>query len=296
LDRRAARAVIPVLKTRMMMKNEPLEDTLPGDPMTAYTDPDFMGSKEARPIRILAEYLQPQKQFRIRKVDDTILFFGSARLKSRETADAMLEAAKKTGEGVEIAERAVKLSKYYEEARELAYKLTKWSQELKPEGERRFVICTGAGPGIMEAANRGAHEAGGETIGLGITLPMEEQNNPYITPGLNFEFHYFFTRKFWFLYPAKALVLMPGGFGTLDELFETLTLLQTRKMKKRLPVVLFGEEYWDKVLNLEALVEFGTINASDLDLMHRTSSVDDAFAYITSELEKEAVANPGESL
>ncbi|TRO94565.1 LOG family protein [Glycocaulis profundi] len=264
--------------------------------MTAYTDPDFMGSKEARPIRILAEYLQPQKQFQLRKVDDTILFFGSARLKSRETAEAMLEAARKTGEGVEIAERAVKLSKYYEEARELAYRLTKWSQELKPEGERRFVICTGAGPGIMEAANRGAHEAGGETIGLGITLPMEEQNNPYITPGLNFEFHYFFTRKFWFLYPAKALVLMPGGFGTLDELFETLTLLQTRKMKKRLPVVLFGEEYWDKVLNLEALVEFGTINASDLDLMHRTSSVDDAFAYITEELRKEAVANPGESL
>lgn len=278
------------------MKKVPLEDTLPGDPMTAYTDPDFMGSKEARPIRILAEYLQPQKQFQLRKVDDTILFFGSARLKSRETAEAMLEAARKTGEGVEIAERAVKLSKYYEEARELAYRLTKWSQELKPEGERRFVICTGAGPGIMEAANRGAHEAGGETIGLGITLPMEEQNNPYITPGLNFEFHYFFTRKFWFLYPAKALVLMPGGFGTLDELFETLTLLQTRKMKKRLPVVLFGEEYWDKVLNLEALVEFGTINASDLDLMHRTSSVDDAFAYITEELRKEAVANPGESL
>jgi uncharacterized protein (TIGR00730 family) len=280
----------------MMMKTEPLEDALPGDPMTAYTDPGFMGSKEARPIRILAEYLQPQKQFRLRKVDDTILFFGSARLKSRETAEAMLEAARRTGEGLEVAERAVKLSKYYEEARELAYRLTKWSQELKPEGERRFVICTGAGPGIMEAANRGAHEAGGETIGLGITLPMEEQNNPYITPGLNFEFHYFFTRKFWFLYPAKALVLMPGGFGTLDELFETLTLLQTRKMKKRLPVVLFGEEYWDKVLNLEALVEFGTINAADLDLMHRTSSVDDAFAYITEELRKEAVANPGDSL
>jgi len=148
----------------------------------------------------------------------------------------------------------------------------------------------------MEAANRGARDAGGETIGLGITLPKEEQNNPYVTAELNFEFHYFFTRKFWFLYPAKALVLMPGGFGTLDELFETLTLLQTRKMKKRLPVVLFGSEYWDKVLNLEALADFGAINHADLDLIYRTDSVEDAYTYIVDELCKYALPNPGKGM
>lgn len=270
-------------------------DTLPGDPVEAYFNADFLNSPTARPLRILAEYLQPKERFEQRQINDTILFFGSARILPADVAQDRLKAAQAAGgaDAVTLAERAVKMSRYYEDARELAKRLTHWSVNLDPCDGRRFVVCTGAGPGIMEAANRGAMEAGGETVGLGITLPMEEQNNPYVTPDLNFEFHYFFTRKFWFLYPAKALVLMPGGFGTLDELFETLTLLQTRKMKKRLPVVLFGTEYWDKVLNLEALVEFGAINAADLDLIHRTDSVDEAYEYITGELCAYALRNPG---
>jgi len=270
-------------------------DTLPGDPLEAYFNPDFMNSPTARPLRILAEYLQPKERFEQREINDTILFFGSARILPADVAQARLDAAQADGgeDAVKLAQRAVRMSRYYEDARELANRLTHWSLNLEPCGGRRFVVCTGAGPGIMEAANRGAMEAGGETVGLGITLPHEEANNPYVTPDLNFEFHYFFTRKFWFLYPAKALVLMPGGFGTLDELFETLTLLQTKKMKKRLPVVLFGTEYWDKVLNLEALVEFGSINAADLDLIHRTDSVDDAYTYIVDELCEYALPNPG---
>lgn len=279
-----------------MKKTEFVSETLPGDPVEAYVNPDFMGSPDARPLRILAEYLYPQKQFAKHRIDDTILFFGSARIPAPDEADAGLEKARAAGADTKAAERAVFMSQYYGATRELARRLTEWSLNLEDCQERRFVICTGAGPGIMEAANRGARDAGGETIGLGITLPKEEQNNPYVTPDLNFEFHYFFTRKFWFLYPAKALVLMPGGFGTLDELFETLTLLQTRKMKKRLPVVLFGSEYWDKVLNLQALADFGAINQADLDLIYRTDSVDDAFTYIVDELCKYALPNPGKGM
>ncbi len=279
-----------------MDKIKTVSETLPGDPVEAYNNPEFMASVEARPLRILAEYMHPKKQFERHDIDDTILFFGSARIKSREDAQTALDIARETSADVKAAERALAMSRYYEEARELARRLTEWSLNLEDCQGRRFVICTGAGPGIMEAANRGAREAGGETVGLGITLPKEETNNPYVTPELNFEFHYFFTRKFWFLYPAKALVLMPGGFGTLDEMFETLTLLQTRKMKKRLPVVLFGSDYWDKVLNLEALAEFGAINEADLDLIYRTSSVDDAFKYIVDELCKHALPNPGKGM
>lgn len=279
-----------------MDKIKTVSETLPGDPVEAYNNPEFMASVEARPLRILAEYMHPKKQFERHDIDDTILFFGSARIKSREDAQSALDIARETSADVKAAERALAMSRYYEEARELARRLTEWSLNLEDCQGRRFVICTGAGPGIMEAANRGAREAGGETVGLGITLPKEETNNPYVTPELNFEFHYFFTRKFWFLYPAKALVLMPGGFGTLDEMFETLTLLQTRKMKKRLPVVLFGSDYWDKVLNLEALAEFGAINEADLDLIYRTSSVDDAFKYIVDELCKHALPNPGKGM
>lgn len=279
-----------------MTKIKTLSETLPGDPVEAYVNPDFMGSPDARPLRILAEYLYPKKQFEKHRIDDTILFFGSARIPAPDDAKSALEKARKAGADTKAAERAVFMSKYYEATRELSRRLTEWSLNLDDCQERRFVICTGAGPGIMEAANRGAHEAGGETIGLGITLPKEENNNRYVTPDLNFEFHYFFTRKFWFLYPAKALVLMPGGFGTLDELFETLTLLQTRKMKKRLPVVLFGSEYWDKVLNLQALADFGAINQADLDLIYRTDSVDDAFTYIVDQLCKYALPNPGKGM
>ena len=279
-----------------MKKTEFVSETVPGDPVEAYVNPDFMGSPDARPLRILAEYLYPQKQFAKHRIDDTILFFGSARIPAPDDAEAGLEKARAAGADTKAAERAVFMSRYYGATRELARRLTEWSLNLDDCQERRFVICTGAGPGIMEAANRGARDAGGETIGLGITLPKEEANNPYVTPDLNFEFHYFFTRKFWFLYPAKALVLMPGGFGTLDELFETLTLLQTRKMKKRLPVVLFGSEYWDKVLNLQALADFGAINQEDIDLIYRTDSVEDAFTYIVDQLCRYALPNPGKGM
>jgi len=262
-------------------------------PSKAYRDDRFIRSPQARPVRILAEYLDPQNRFEEHNVKDTILFFGSARIADREDVEAEIAALKAAGDDDSLAQKKLGLSKYYEATRELAARLTRWSDEISDEGGRRFVICTGAGPGIMEAANRGAAEAGGETVGLGISLPFEAGNNPWVTEHLSFEFHYFFTRKFWFLYPAKALVIMPGGFGTLDELFETLTLLQTQKMTKRLPVVLYGTEYWDKILNLDAMVEFGTISAGDLDLLYRTDDIDDAFGYITKELAEHALPEPG---
>jgi len=190
---------------------------------------------------------------------------------------------------------SLEMSKYYEATRELARRLTLWSKELEG-GERRFVVCSGGGPGIMEAANRGASEAKGENIGLNISLPFEQNDNPYITRRLSFEFHYFFMRKFWFTYLAKAMVVMPGGFGTLDELFETLTLVQTGRVKKKMAIVLFGQDYWSKVLNLEALVEFGTISPTDLDLFILTDSVDEAFEYVTRELEHYALDQPGPHL
>ncbi|HRK95669.1 MAG TPA: TIGR00730 family Rossman fold protein, partial [Rhodospirillales bacterium] len=185
-----------------------------------------------------------------------------------------------------------RMARYYEDCRELARRLTEWSKGLE-EKSRRFVVCTGGGPGIMEAANRGASEAKGLNIGLSISIPNEQCGNAYVTRNLGFEFHYFFMRKFWFVYLAKALVAFPGGFGTLDEVFEVLTLVQTGKLRKRLPIVLYGTAFWDAVLNLDALVEFGTISAKDLALFHRADSVDDAFAFITRELTENALALPG---
>ncbi len=258
----------------------------------AYHSRKFMDSPDARPIRILSEYLEPLERFEDHNVKDTILIFGSARTLSHEEADAKLAAARKDGAGVAEAERDLRMSRYYEETRELANRLTMWSKGLGESG-RRFVICSGGGPGIMEAANRGASEARGENMGLGISLPFEQYNNTYITRRLDFHFHYFFMRKFWFLYLAKAVVMMPGGFGTMDELFECLTLIQTRKIKKRLPVVLYGHEFWDRVVNLDALVEFGTISPEDLDLFHRSDTVDEAFSYITQQLAEYAVGHPG---
>ena len=264
----------------------------PFQPPKAFRNKAFLDSADARPIRILSEYLEPLERFEDLAIEDTILFFGSARILSREEAEAALQAAEGAGGDVERARMRVEMSRYYEATRQLAYRLTAWSKELRDEG-RRFVICSGGGPGIMEAANRGASEAGGANVGLGIALPLEQFGNPYITRRLAFQFHYFFMRKFWFLYLAKALILMPGGFGTLDELFEALTLLQTKKMKKRLPIVLFGVDYWDKVVNLEAMAEFGTISPSDLDLLFRTDSVDEAFKYVTEELTGYALQRPG---
>jgi uncharacterized protein (TIGR00730 family) len=245
-------------------------------------------------LRILAEYLEPLSRFKRHGVRDTIVFMGSARLLPHETAEAMLAEAEAAGSGVARARTALELSTYYEAARELSHRLTIWSKKLDHD-ERRFVVCTGGGPGIMEAANRGASEAKGLNIGLTISIP-DEFDNPYVSHELHFHFHYFFMRKFWFVYLAKAVVLFPGGFGTLDEFFEMLTLVQTHKMKKRMPIVLFGAKYWNEVLNLEALVKYGTISPGDVDLFHRTDSVDEAYDIITQGLTENALGNPGAEL
>jgi uncharacterized protein (TIGR00730 family) len=260
----------------------------------AYQDPGFLNSKDARALRILSEYLEPKSRFDHFKVEDTIVFMGSARIQSREAAEEMLRKAK-AGKGREQAEMALKMSAYYEAARELASRLTKWSKALDQE-ERRFVVCTGGGPGIMEAANRGAAEARGMNVGLTISLPAEEFDNPYVTRELAFHFHYFFMRKFWFTYLAKAVIVFPGGYGTLDELFELLTLVQTHKMKKPMPIVLFGTEYWREIIDFDALAHHGTIDAKDIEIMHRTDSVDDAYEWIVKQLAEKALGQPGATL
>jgi len=257
----------------------------------AYKNEAFMGSPDARVLRILSEYIEPASRFEDLQVRDTIVIFGSARILPRDKAEAGLAKARAENGDVEKAERALKMSHYYECTRELAFRLTEWSKALdtratKPieKEERRFVICSGGGPGIMEAANRGASEAKGVNIGLNIALPFEQEVNPWITRRLAFEFHYFFMRKYWFAYLAKGIVAMPGGFGTLDEFMEIGTLIQTLKIKKKLPIVLFGTEYWDEVINFEAMAKWGMIDQDDLKLFHRTDSVDDAFEYLTREL------------
>jgi uncharacterized protein (TIGR00730 family) len=261
----------------------------------AYQDSRFLQSKDARALRILAEYLEPLHRFQRHNIQDTIVFMGSARLLSEKAAKAALVKAEGAGHGIEAAEMALRLSVYYEAARELARRLTEWSKKLDRE-ERRFVVCTGGGPGIMEAANRGAAEGKGLNIGLTISIPDEEFDNSYISRELHFYFHYFFMRKFWFVYLAKAVVLFPGGYGTLDELFEILTLVQTRKARKRMPIVLFGAEYWNGVINFEALMQYGTIGPRDLDLFHRTDSVNEAYDIITRGLTENALGAPGPTL
>jgi uncharacterized protein (TIGR00730 family) len=258
----------------------------------AYQDNRFLESRDARALRILAEYLEPLSRFRHHSVEDTIVFMGSARLLSEEAATAALAEAERAGIGIETARTALRLSAYYEAARELARRLTAWSKSLARD-ERRFVVCTGGGPGIMEAANRGASEAKGLNIGLTISIPDDEFDNPYVSRELRFQFHYFFMRKFWFVYLAKAILLFPGGFGTLDELFEILTLVQLRKTRKRMPIVLFGSEYWDSVINFDALVKHGTISAADLDLFHRTDSIDEAYEIVTEGLLEYGLGHPG---
>jgi len=258
----------------------------------AYEDTRFLQSRDARALRILAEYLEPLYRFQRHNVQDTIVFMGSARLRSEEAARAELAEAERKGEGIEAAEMALRLSIYYEGARELARRLTAWSKKLGRE-ERRFVVCTGGGPGIMEAASRGACEAKGLNVGLTISIPDDEFDNPFVSRELRFYFHYFFMRKFWFVYLAKAVVLFPGGYGTLDELFEILTLVQTRKTRKRMPIVLFGTKYWDEVINFDALVKYGTISPGDLDLFHRTDSLDEAYDIITKGLTENALGSPG---
>jgi uncharacterized protein (TIGR00730 family) len=262
----------------------------------AYMSQEFLESGDARPLRIMAEYMEPHRRFRKERIRDTVVFFGSARIRSREASEHQLSAAHR-GEGVgptsqaesiAAAERALQWSRYYEEARQLAHRLTTWSCTL-PGPCHRFVVCSGGGPGIMEAANRGAHEAGGKTVGLNIRLPSEQGANPYITRNLHFEFHYFFMRKFWFAYLAKAMVIFPGGFGTLDELFEVLTLEQTKKLNARTTILLYGTEYWDQILSLAPMVEWGAIGREDPRLMHRVDSVDAAFAVLKPALEDSMV-------
>ena len=261
----------------------------------AYNNENFLNSRDARPMRILAEYLEPERRFAHYHIDDTIVFMGSARTLSREQAQAELELAQR-GEGdLPRAEMRMEQSQYYEAARELARRFTEWSKKLDPE-ERRFVVCTGGGPGIMEAANRGASEARGMNVGLTISIPKEEFDNRYVTRELSFHFHYFFMRKFWFAYLAKAVIVFPGGYGTLDELFELLTLLQTGKIRKHLPVVLFGTQYWEEVVNFDALVKYGNIDPLDVNLVFRTDSIDEAYHYLVTELSKYSLGQPGATL
>ena len=262
-------------------------------PPLAYHDFEFLESTDARPIRLLAEYLDPLRRFRSHNIQDTVVFFGSARVNSRLAAQRAL-ARVKSGASTRTAEykaevkrrqKALEWSRYYEDARRLAKQLTTWSIGLEATN-RRFVVCSGGGPGIMEAANRGAREAGGTSIGLNIALPFEQAPNRYITKDLVFHFHYFFMRKFWFAYLAKALVIFPGGFGTLDEMFEILTLAQTRKLSKKLLVVLYGTEYWNDVFDLRPLAEWGAINEQDLKLLCPVDNVSEAFEQLTKHLTK----------
>jgi uncharacterized protein (TIGR00730 family) len=253
----------------------------------AYENEPFLNSPDGRILRILSEYSEPFSRFRREQIQDTVVFFGSARFTNREAAERHL---KQLPSHAAIADRkraeaAVGTSRYYEDARRLASMLTEWAVTI-PARRRRFVVTTGGGPGIMEAANRGAKEAGGKTIGLNINLPFEQFPNTYITPSLNFQFHYFFMRKFWFAYLAKALVIFPGGFGTLDELFEILTLAQTEKLAKKILVVIYGTEYWKKLLNFQAMIDAGTIAAADLDLFKLVDSPEEGFEFLRDGLTK----------
>jgi uncharacterized protein (TIGR00730 family) len=258
----------------------------------AYLDREFLDSEEGRPLRILAEYLEPLRRFKAQNIQDTVVFFGSARIHSREHAEEALARLLHRLVGTEGADsdqvvvrgrKAVEWSRYYEEARELARLLTEWSLALAST-HHRFVVTSGGGPGIMEAANRGAKEAGGKTVGLNIKLPFEQGPNRYITEGLHFEFHYFFMRKFWFAYLAKALVIFPGGFGTLDEMFEILTLMQTEKLAKQIQIILYGAEYWNRIFDLGPMLEWGAIGDRDLGLLQRANTPQEAFELLKAHL------------
>ena len=285
----------------------------------AYENPAFLNGPDGRSLRILAEYWEPLARFRKERIQDTVVFFGSARFASLSAAQKKLALLERPGSvqpappeeqpngravtqqqqeelealtGVDErgelnlfrrAQAAVEMARYYEDARKLAYMLTKWSMSI-PSKRHRFVVTSGGGPGIMEAANLGAYEAGGKTIGLNIRLPYEQMPNPYITPSLNFEFHYFFMRKYWFAYLAKALVVFPGGFGTMDELFELLTLAQTAKLAKKMIVVVYGREYWNRIVNFRALAEWGAISQKDLSLFHFADTPEEGFEILRKNL------------
>ncbi len=263
------------------------------EPWLAYENPAFLKSPDARFLRILSEFQEPLARFRRQNIQDTVVFFGSARIHSRKTAEQRVHALEKPGgakplphaeEQLKVARVALEWSRYYEEARELARLLTAWSKSL-PFHNHRFVVCSGGGPGIMEAANRGASDAGGKSIGLNIRLPFEQHSNPYITPDLNFQFHYFFMRKFWFAYLAKALVIFPGGFGTLDELFELLTLAQTSKLAKKIAILIYGRQYWDGIIRLEKMADWGAISSEDLELFQYVDTPQEGFRVLKEHLE-----------
>jgi uncharacterized protein (TIGR00730 family) len=258
----------------------------------AYRNREFLDGEEARPLRILAEYLEPLRRFRAENVQDTVVFFGSSRIHSRARAEEALTRIMRhlagrepsvPDEHVSRGRKAVEWSRYYEEARELAKLLTEWSIGLGSP-RHRFVVTSGGGAGIMEAANRGAKDAGGKTIGLNIRLPLEQGPNPFISEGLHFEFHYFFMRKFWFAYLAKALVVFPGGFGTLDEMFEILTLMQTEKLAKQIQIILYGTDYWNRILNLGPMLEWGAVSQDDLALAQRADTPLQAFDLLRAHL------------
>ena len=297
---------------------------LPQAPL-AYEDKTFLDGPDGRLIRITSEYLEPMARFRRERIQDTVVFFGSARFRALDVANEQMELLDNTGsvqpapaseqpaKGAELAssdgttdlkrkraEAAVEMARYYEDARSLARMVAGWSKSL-PGRRHRFVVTSGGGPGIMEAANRGAWEAGAKSIGLNIVLPFEQVPNRYITPSLNFNFHYFFMRKYWFAYLAKALVVFPGGFGTLDEMFELLTLTQTQKLAKKIPVVIYGSVYWKNVIDLDLLADKGAISPKDLDLFQFADTPEAAFAILKAGLEehlddKPESRGPGESI
>ncbi|MFI5114217.1 MAG: TIGR00730 family Rossman fold protein [Terriglobales bacterium] len=266
----------------------------------AYENDPFLKSPDGRILRVLSEYAEPLSRFRREQIQDTVVFFGSARCSSREDAQHHLIEVEENGLHLspqqqsserKRAQAAMEMARYYEDARRLAYLLTEWSIQI-PAKRHRFVVTTGGGPGIMEAANLGAQQAGGKTIGLNINLPFEQSPNPHITPALNFEFHYFFMRKFWFAYLSKALVIFPGGFGTMDELFEILTLAQTEKLAKKIVVVIYGSEYWKKIVNFEAMVDAGVISPQDLDLFKIADSPEESFEFLKAGLTKYHLGPP----
>src|ERR1700723_1920138 len=292
----------PALRTKIAIASFVMTDHLKSAPV-AYENPSFLNSPDGRILRIMAKYMEPLARFRREQIQDTVVFFGSARFRGREEADHELELLDNTGsarpapseeqpaKAPEIAAgrasdlqrkravAAVEMARYYEDARRLAHMLTQWVKTI-PSRKHRFVVTSGGGPGIMEAANRGAYEAGGKTIGLNIRLPFEQMPNPYITPALNLNFHYFFMRKYWFAYLAKALVVFPGGFGTLDEMFELLTLDQTHKLSKPITIVVYGSSYWKNVIDMELLAERGAISVKDLDLFQFADTPEQAFAIL----------------
>jgi uncharacterized protein (TIGR00730 family) len=242
---------------RSMKKNE--------YPEKSYHDTEFLESLEGRTLRILSEYLGPMTRLEKAKINSTILFLGSTKADPTDADSAF--------------------HRYYWEAEELAFLLAKWAISLKKPKGKDFVICTGGGPGIMEAANRGASRAGGNTLGMNISLPQPQNPNPYVTPELSFNFHYFFMRKFWLTYKAKAVIAFPGGYGTLDEFFEIVTLLQTSKIsKKELVLVLYGGDYWRDLIKFDSMVEKGAICADDLKLFRIVSTPREAFAYLKKRL------------